>query len=407
MDFYASLAHAAYRFKETYDGVWMTDRFRSIEDLRRRTGAKWQAYGPDVLPAWVADMDFDIAPIIKARLTDALARSDLGYSQPYSKIGLDRVFIARMQARFGWQVQASQVEFFSDVVQVIYLALMTLTEPGDGILIQTPIYPPFLIATAETKRRADICPLVQTDAGYQIDFTALANSIDGRTKLLLLCHPHNPTGRAFTRTELERLAELVLKHDLLVVADEIHADLMLDARTHIPFASLSREIAARTLTLTSASKPFNIAGLCLAAAVFGSDTMRQRFHTVPEHVRGGRSALGIVAALAAWTEGQPWLDETLTQLRANRALVTDFVARHWKNVKHFPPEATYLAWLDFRAAGLPSEPYKFFLERARVAVSEGPAFGEAGKGFVRINFATSPAILQEVLTRMDAALQTL
>ena len=385
----------------------MTDHTPTLAELRQRTSIKWQAYGADVLPAWIADMDFAIAPTIRAALEDALARGDLGYPQPYAKSGLDDVFCARMQARYQWEVAPRQVEFFSDVVQVIYLSLLTLTEPGAGIVIQTPIYPPFLSAVAETKRRADICPLVQQPSGYQIDFDALRRKFDARTKLLLLCHPHNPTGRAYTRTELEGLAELVLQHDLIVVSDEIHADLMLDARTHIPFASLSTEIAARTITLTSPSKPFNIAGLCLAAAVFGSEELRRRFMSMPAHVRGGRSALGMVAAFAAWTTAQPWLDATLTQLRANRARVAQFVASHWPQVKHCPPEATFLAWLDFRPLKLGMEPQKFFLEQAKVALGDGPAFGAAGEGFVRLNFATSPAILEEVLARMNAALQAI
>jgi cysteine-S-conjugate beta-lyase len=385
----------------------VTDRTPNLAELRRRTSIKWQAYGPDVLPAWIADMDFAIAPSIHAALEDALARGDLGYPQSYAKSGLDDVFCARMQARYQWQVAPRQVEFFSDVVQVIYLSLLTLTEPGDGIVIQTPIYPPFLSAVAETERRADICPLIQQPSGYQIDFDALHRKIDARTKLLLLCHPHNPTGRAYTRVELQGLAELVLRHNLLVVSDEIHADLMLDARTHIPFASLSEEIAARTITLTSPSKPFNIAGLCLAVAVFGSEELRRQFQRIPAHVRGGRSTLGMVAARAAWTTAQPWLDATLAQLRANRAHLAEYCASHWPQVKHAPPEATFLGWLDFRSLKLGMEPQRFFLDQAKVALGEGPAFGAAGEGFVRVNFATSPAILEEVLARMNVALQAI
>ena len=385
----------------------MTGHTPTLAELRQRTSIKWQAYGPDVLPAWIADMDFAIAPSIHAALEDALARGDLGYPQSYAKSGLDEVFCARMQARYQWQVAPRQVEFFSDVVQVIYLSLLTLTEPGDGIVIQTPIYPPFLNAVAETERRADICPLVQQPRGYQIDFDALHRKIDARTKLLLLCHPHNPTGRAYTRVELEGLAEFVLRHNLLVISDEIHADLMLDTRTHIPFASLSEEIAARTITLTSPSKPFNIAGLCLAVAVFGSEELRRRFLRIPAHVRGGRSALGMAAAFAAWTTAQPWLDATLAQLRKNRTRVAEYCARHWPQVKHVPPEATFLGWLDFRSLKLGMEPQRFFLEQAQVALGDGPAFGAAGEGFVRLNFATSPAILDEVLTRMNAAVQAI
>lgn len=382
----------------------MTPTYPSLNALRARASIKWRFYPEEVIPCWIADMDFDIAPPIKAAMEALIARGELGYPQGYAQSGLNEVFCHRLASRYGWQVNPEQVQFFSDVVQTIYLALLTLSEPGDGVLFQTPIYPPFFSAVAETGRRADTCALAWTDEGYRIDFAALERSIDARTRILLLCHPHNPTGRAFTREELEGLAALVLRHDLRVISDEIHADLMLTPRTHIPFASLSPEIAARTLTLTSPSKPFNIAGLCLAAAVFGSPALAKAFARLPEHVRGGRSALGMAAARAAWTEGDAWLEGTLALLRRNRDRIAEFVASRWPGVRHVEPEATYLAWLDFRALDLGMEPQKFFLTQARVGLSEGPAFGEEGKGWVRLNFATSPEVLEEILLRMDRAL---
>jgi cystathionine beta-lyase len=376
-----------------------------LRQLRRRHGAKWTVYPDDVIPAWVADMDFAVAAPIRAALEAAVARGDLGYPLPYARSGLDELFCARMARRYGWQVEPTQVQFFSDVVQAIYLALLTLTRAGSGVLIQTPIYPPFLTSVAETGRSAQACPLVAGPRGYEIDFDALDGCVTRDTEMLLLCHPHNPTGRAFTREELTRLADLALRHDLIVVADEIHADLMLDARQHLPFASLGPEIAARTLTLTSPSKPFNIAGLCLAVGVFGSPALAQRFASLPEHVRGGRSALGMAAARAAWSEGDAWLNDTLALLRRNRAQVAAFVAARWPSVVHYPPEATYLAWLDLRPLALPQEPQRYLLEHARVALGDGPAFGAPGQGFVRLNFATEPAVLEEVLGRMDHALR--
>ena len=378
----------------------------NFERIPARGSMKWTTYPATVLPAWVADMDFEIAPAIRATLSDMIARSDAGYPLPYAKAGLADIFCARMQQRWAWQISPAQVEFFSDVVQIIYLALLTLTERGDGVVIQTPIYPPFLQAVADTGRRACICPLMQGAGGYGIDFDALAANIEATTRVLLLCHPHNPTGRAFTREELMGLGALVLKHNLLVISDEIHADLMLDERPHIPFASLGPELAARTITLTSPSKPFNIAGLCLAVAVFGSAELKARFHALPAHVRGGRSALGIAAARAAWTASDDWLNATLIKLRENRARVATFISTHWPAVLHSPPQATYLAWLDCRGLGLAHEPQKFFLEHAKVALGDGPAFGDAGRGFVRLNFATSTTLLDEILARMHRALQS-
>lgn len=375
----------------------------SLDELRRKTSAKWTVYPPDVIPAWVADMDFGLAPPIRAALDAQLARNDLGYPAMYERSGLPEIFAARAARRYDWHIDPGQIEFFSDVVQTIYLALLSLTSPGEGVLIQTPIYPPFLHAVDETGRRRVLCELVPGTTRYEIDFDAL-DAAAADASLFLLCHPHNPTGRAYTREELTRLAEIVLRHDLIVVADEIHADLMLDARAHIPFASLGPDIAARTITLTAASKAFNIAGLCLACAVFGSQSLRARFASLPNHVRGGRSTLGMTAAAAAWRDGDAWLEDTLAILRGNRDRLAAHVVREWPAVRHFPPEATYLGWLDCRELGLGEEPCKWFLREAKVALGEGPAFGPPGEGFVRVNFGTTPAILDEVLTRMRDAL---
>ena len=377
-----------------------------LERLRARQCAKWTVYDADVLPAWIADMDFALAPPVRAALAARLAAEDLGYPKMYPRAGLDALFAARMAAQYGWQIQRQQVEFFSDVVQIIHLALQTLLEPGDGVIIQTPIYPPFLQSVAETGRRQLLCPLAQTDAGYQIDFDALAAACADGARMLLLCHPHNPTGRAFTRDELEGLAALVRRYQLIVISDEIHADLMLVDRPHIPFATLGEDIAQRTLTLTSPSKAFNLAGLVLAVAVFGSPALRAQFGRLTEHVRGGRSAFGISATAAAWEAGEPWLAAVKARLRANRDTVSAFVRARWPAMRYTPPEATYLAWLDCRALELGEEPWRFFLREARVALSEGPSFGTEGEGFVRLNFATSPAILAEILARMDRALTT-
>jgi len=377
-----------------------------LASLRARQSAKWTVYEPDVLPAWIADMDFALAPPVRAALAARLAAEDLGYPMMYPRAGLDALFARRMAERYGWRIEKSQVEFFSDVVQIIHMALQTLIEPGDGVIIQTPIYPPFLQSVAETGRRPVLCPLVQTADGYRIDFDALAAACDAGTRMLLLCHPHNPTGRAFTREELAGLATLVRRHQLIVLSDEIHADLMLDARAHIPFATLGDDIAARTITLTSPSKAFNLAGLVLAVAVFGSPALREQFGRLTGHVRGGRSAFGISATAAAWEAGEPWLAAVLAQLRANRETVSAFVRERWPAIRYTPPEATYLAWLDCRALALGEEPWRFFLREARVALSEGPSFGAEGEGFVRLNFATSPVILEEILTRMDRALAT-
>lgn len=379
--------------------------FDAVDPALKRAsrGEKWTVYGEEALPVWVADMDFAVAEPIRRVLQRAVDHSDLGYPVHPLPTDLPDVFAARMQERFGWSVSARRVEILTDVMQGVYIGLLQLSAPGDGVVVQTPIYPPFLRAAEETQRRLAESPLVVGPAGYELDLDGLRRAASG-ARILLLCHPHNPTGRVFRRAELEALGELVLRHDLFVVSDEIHGDLQLSGEPYLPFASLAPELAERTLTLTSASKAFNIAGLRTAVAVFGSDEMRRRFLAVPRHVRGGINLLGLEATRAAWLHGQPWLDAALGYLRANRDFVASTVASSLPGVAHHPPEATYLAWLDCRALRLEPSPYRFFLERAKLALSDGAAFGAPGKGFVRLNFATSRRIVSEALERMAKAL---
>jgi cysteine-S-conjugate beta-lyase len=297
------------------------------------------------------------------------------------------------------------VEILSDVVQGMYTAVHQFSEPGDGVVVQTPIYPPFLGAVAKQGRRLDENPLAPGERGYTFDLERLRRETDARTRILLLCNPHNPTGRAFRRDELEALAALALERGWWVVADEIHQDLVYPGHQHVPFASLSREIEARTITLTAASKAFNIAGLRCGVAIFGSDEAKRRFCALPRHIRGGIGMLGIEALEAAWRYSEPWLDEVRDYLAENRAHVIEFVRDELPGVGLHPPEATYLAWLDFRALDLRPSPFAFFLERAKVALSDGATFGAPGRGFARINFATSRAILADALERMAKALR--
>jgi len=371
-----------------------------IARLRRRTGTKWQKYPGDVLPAWVADMDFPVAEPILALLRRTTEDSDLGYPLSRETNGLPEVFVERMQRRFAWTVDPLQVDLLTDVVQGAYIAIEVFSEPGDGIVIQTPIYPPFLTAVEETGRRLVENRLLETEDGYRIDFAALEDAIDRRTRVLLLCNPHNPTGRVFTRDELARLAGIAIERDLIVVSDEIHSDLTYPGHRHIPFATLGSEVEARTLTLTSATKAFNIAGARFAVAASGSAEIQERFNSVLSHIRGGLGSLGLAAARVAWTECQDWLDEVLIYLQGNRDFIADFLRTEMPMVGYLPPEATYLAWLDCGELELEPSPMEYFLEHAKVGFSEGENFGEVGRTFVRMNFATSRRILTEVLERV-------
>ena len=375
-----------------------------LSQLRRRRGEKWTTYPADVLPAWVADMDFPVCEPIQQLLAERFALSDLGYPSDRAIQSVKEIFAARAIERFDWIIEPRRIELLTDVVQGLYASLLTLSEPGEAAIVQTPIYPPFLHAVPECSRRLLINQLVCSGDHYGIDFEDLRAVADGGTRMLLFCNPQNPTGRAFTRAELETLAEFVLAHDLIVCSDEIHADLVYRGQRHIPFASLAPEIATRTVTLTSASKAFNIAGLRCAVAVFGSDELQRRFNSLPTHLRGGLGGLGLAATECAWRDGQAWLEELLTYLEANRDFAARFVAEQLPGVRHAKPEATYLAWLDCRALRLDPDPFQYFLTRGRVALSDGAAFGRGGEGFVRLNFATSRAILTESLDRMRTAL---
>ncbi|MCG8588929.1 MAG: PatB family C-S lyase [Proteobacteria bacterium] len=376
-----------------------------LETLRQRKSEKWGTYPRSILPAWVAEMDYPLAASIDRVLRDAVERGDVGYPIAPNDTGLREVFAARMEDRFGWAPDPRDVEILSDVVQGMTLAVERFSDPGDGVVVQTPIYPPFLGAVRETRRRLDENVLVDGPNGYEIDFDALAAGTDERTRILLFCNPHNPTGRVFTRAELERLAELALERDWVVVTDEIHGDLVYPGGEHIPFATLAPEVAKRTVTLTSATKAFNIPGLRCACAHFGSSELRRRFNAPPKHVRGGLGYLGLYATAAAWSEGQPWLDHVLAYLEGNRDFLAGFVAERFPGAVHTPPQSTYLAWVDFRPLALPESPFRFFYDRAQVAISDGRAFGASGEGYGRINFATSRPLLTRILEAMARALE--
>jgi cysteine-S-conjugate beta-lyase len=372
--------------------------------LRLKTGVKWNHYPEDVLPAWIADMDFQVAQPIKAALSNRIESSDFGYPLGQTQTGLPDLFCERVKQKFDWHIKSDDVLLINDVVQGLYLGLQTLSQKGDGVIVQPPIYPPFLNAVHETERRLVSVPLVLDANNYQINFDRLESSITKDTRIFMLCNPHNPTGRSFSRTELEQLSDFCCKNNLLVLSDEIHADLILDDTQHVPIASLGGDIARRTVTLMSASKAFNIAGLCLAFAHFGSTDVRKRFDALPGHVRGGTNTLSVAAVYAAWTQGDEWLANTLRVLRENRDLVSQFVMSRWPEVVYQPPEATYLAWLDMSSLNMGLEPYKHFMEKGRVALGNGIDFGSEGGQHVRLNFATSNNILRKILERMDTVI---
>ena len=365
--------------------------------------AKWRHFGPDVLPLWVADMDFlSPEPVIQA-LAQRAGHGVFGY--PGDPAELREVIVARLERLYGWKVSPEAIVWLPGVVTGFNLAIHAFAEPGDGCLVQTPVYPPFLGSPRYHGLTRQDAPLVrQADGRYTIDYDVFEAAITPKTRIFVLCNPHNPVGRVFTQEELRSMAEICLRHDVLICSDEIHCDLVFSGNRHIPLAALSPEVSQRTVTLMAPSKTFNIAGLNCAFAVIEDGDMRKRYNTARSGLVGGPNLLGLTAALAAYRDGGEWLDALLVYLEGNRDFLVNTVRSEMPQVQVQAPEGTYLAWLDYRQTGIQGDPSAFLLKNARIALNDGPAFGAGGEGFARLNFGTPRSILAEALERMKAAL---
>ncbi len=376
----------------------------SIPFLRGRRTNKWHKFADDVLPAWVADMDFGVAPPI----TEAMAR--LARNQEYGYAAreglLAEAFARRMQSRFNWTVDPADAHPIGDLVQASFSSVMAFSEPGDAVVLQLPSYPPFMRAIEDTGRRLIANHMRDSGTRWVLDLAAYDAAPDPRARVLIFCHPQNPTGRAYTRAELEQVATFAERHDLIVVSDEIHADIVYPGGTHIPLASLSPGMAARTITITSATKSFNIPALRCAVMHFGTPALKERFFArIPSRLLGSPGVTGVDATIAAWDEGQPWLDEILLQLQANRDWLMQNLGEALPGVSLRRPEATYLAWLDCSALNLKVPAGQFFLDSARVGLNAGETFGERYAAFARLNFATPAPVLKEIVGRMSDAIR--
>jgi cystathionine beta-lyase len=382
----------------------------SEQVLRSRSSAKWTRYPQDVLPCWVADMDFPPAEEIREAIADFAAAGDFGYPSKEGVPGLMSALSGRLASRHGLRVEAEQVLPLPGIVPGLYLASRALAGPGEGVVLQSPIYPPFMAAVDGTGRERVWNPMRETESGWELDVAGLDRTITPATRLLMLCNPHNPTGRVFGRAELEALAEVVLRHRLWVVSDELHADLTLSGR-HVPFASLGPEVAQRTVTLYGPTKAFNMAGLKIGFAFSSNDRLMERIREVGMGMVVPGNVLAQVATVAAYNRAGPWLDGTLDYLRGNLKVLQEFVAEELPGVRLVPPQGTYLAWLDFRRCRLRQPAASFLLERAKVGLNPGADFGPGQatwlQGFARLNFATSRAILVSALERIRDALSAL
>ncbi|MGG5823812.1 MalY/PatB family protein [Falsiroseomonas sp. HW251] len=369
---------------------------------RRSSGCnKWNRYEADVLPMWVADMDFAVPPAVSDALAERLRQPILGYGMRRGPL-LERI-AAWMAAQYGWAVPPEAIVPLAGVVPGFNLALRATCAPGSGVVLQTPLYPPMRAAPAHWDLRRIEAPLTPAD---EVDMDAFGAAIrQAGQGAFILCNPHNPTGRVFRREELLAMACACVEAGVAIVSDEIHCDLVFDGRRHIPVASLSPEIAARTITLMSAGKTFNIAGLAVCWAVVTDPALRARFQAAIAGVSDHPNILGLIATEAALEHGEPWRQELLAYLRDNRDWLFQAVERDLPGVRMNLPEGTYLAWLDCRGSQAAADPAGFFVERARVAMNPGPDFGAAGQGFARFNFGCRRATLEEAVARMAAALR--
>ena len=378
--------------------------FDRVVDRRRTDSNKWRKFPADVLPLWVADMDFPSPPAVVRALHARVEHGFFGYLTEHND--LPEVVAERVAKRYGWRINPEAVVTLPGVIAGFNQALRALTSPGDGMLIQTPVYPPILRSAGNHGLRRDEHPLTRgADGRYTVDLDAFAAALRETTRVFLLCNPHNPVGRLYGRAELEGMAAACLRRDTVIVADEIHCDLLHDGRQHAPVASLAPEIEQRTITLMAPSKTFNLPGLKCAVAIIPNAALRERFLAAAGDLVPKINVLGCTAAVAAYREGDAWLEALLGYLKANRDFLVQQVRATLPGVAVAPAEATYLAWLDCRgSARAGRDPYTFFLERARVALNDGVTFGPGGAGFVRMNFGCPRALLAQGLERMRAAL---
>lgn len=378
-------------------------RFDATDEaaLRRRQSAKWRHYAPDVLPAWVAEMDFPLATPIRRALHEAIEADDTGYA---CAAGLGEDFAAWARATWGWHVAPSDVHLVADVVTGISEILRVATNVGDGVVIEPPVYPPFAATIRGLGRRVVPAPLSTAGGGPSPDLEAIERAYANGARAHVLCSPHNPTGLVYPPAMLASIADLADAHGVLVLADEIHAALTLPGATHLPFPLVSEAARRRSVVLTSASKAWNVAGLKAAVIVACDEAPRAVLAKLSPGMPYHAGHFGVLASRAAFRHGGEWLSDVVAILDRNRKALREFLSVELPEVGYSAPQAGYLAWLDCRALGLGPDPARVFLERGRVALSSGPTFGVEGAGFARLNFATPLRLLEQAVRRMKESL---
>jgi len=384
--------------------------FDQVLDRRKSDSLKWRYYGDDVIPMWVADMDFvSPEPVLKA-LHERVDHGVYGYPVgltylPEEASGLQQLIMDRLACLYDWHILPQDLVLIPGVVTGFHIACHTLDAPRNGVLVQTPVYYPILNAADNTGKLFQEMELtLNLDGSYSVDWDLFADSITSETRLYILCNPQNPVGKVFSRTELGSLAEICLQRDVLICSDEIHCDLVYQGYKHIPIASLDPVVAQNTITLMAPSKTFNLPGLQCSFAIIQNRDLREKYIAACKGLVPWVNLMGQVAAEAAYRDGGDWLAQLLQYLEGNRDYLSDYVQSELPGFSMAEPQGTYLAWLDCNESRISGNPYEFFLKKAGVAFNDGKMFGRGGEGFVRINFGCPRSTLAEALERMKEAL---
>lgn len=376
----------------------------SADDLRARGSIKWDRY-PEAIGAWVAEMDYPLAPPVQQALHHAIDSSVTGYVPATMHRAMAEACARWHDTRYGWNVDAERIFALPDVVKGIEVAIEHFSPPGSAVVIPSPAYTPFLTTAARLGREVIEVPLSRSEDGWSLDLDGIDRAFTNGGGILILCNPHNPVGKVFSRPELEELSAVVARHGVRVFSDEIHAPLVFEGRTHVPYASVSDQAARQAITATSASKGWNLPGLkCAQLIITGGEEDLEVWERIGESVSHGAAILGVLANTASYTTGGRWLDAVLRHLDHNRWLMRDLLRENLPGVRYLPPEGTYLAWLDFRAYGLGDAPAEILRERAGVAMTDGAACGIAGRGFARFTLATPRPLIEESVKRLAAVL---
>ena len=378
----------------------------TLDQLRAGGGLKWRAF-PDCIGAFVAEMDFGIAPPIRDALHEAVERGQVGYLSAAPLRAMAEACARWQQRHHGWDVPADMIRAVPDVLGALEVACRHYLPAGATVAVPVPCYMPFLPLLALLGHPVVQVPMLRGEGGWSLDETALDAAFAAGARMLLLCNPHNPIGKVYARAELQRIATIAARHDARVFADEIHAPLVYPGHRHVPYATVSADAARQAITAVSASKAWNLAGLKCAQLVFTRPDDLQRWREVGHFAGNSTSTLGVVAHTAAWRDGDAWLEPVLGYLQGNRDLLGRLLRQHLPQVGYIEAQGTYLAWLDCRALRLDGAPHLFFRRHARVALTDGAECGDGGEGHVRLNFAMPRPLLVEAVQRMAAAVAAL